>query len=112
MAADVTRASPSTCAISVARLTLAAATPGTRFSTRSIRPAQAAQVMPVTPTVKWRPGPAGAEASNDVIVDIDGPSYHGKVKGKSPQAPGLTFLWWEGPYSALLVPRSPREPET
>jgi hypothetical protein len=30
-------------------LTLAAATPGTRFSSRSMRLAQAAQVMPVTP---------------------------------------------------------------
>jgi hypothetical protein len=35
-----------TCARSVARLTLAL-TPGMRFSTRSMRPAQAAQLMPL-----------------------------------------------------------------
>ena len=61
-------ASNSTCAVSVAKLT-SAVTPGARFSTFSIRTAQAAQVLPREVRVEEIPGLVGLlEAACFVVI--------------------------------------------
>src|SRR5689334_2933947 len=102
----VTRASPSTRATSVARLTLAPLTPGRRFKTFSIRVAQAAQVMPLTPSERW----VSELASSVLVIGFRWtfPSWEGQGlcgDGDGLAQPPLTFPWWQGPYSGQISSR-------